>query len=27
MLTIQDHAEEVTLGLEIGADYYLGKPF
>ncbi len=27
MLTIHDHPEEVTLGLDIGADFYLSKPF
>jgi DNA-binding response OmpR family regulator len=27
MLTVRDHPEEVTLGLDIGADYYVAKPF
>ena len=27
MLTVKDHPEDVTLGLDIGADYYLSKPF
>ena len=27
MLTVQHDPSDVTLGLEIGADYYLGKPF
>jgi DNA-binding response OmpR family regulator len=27
MLTVKDQPEEVTLGLDIGADYYLAKPF
>jgi DNA-binding response OmpR family regulator len=27
MLTVQDHPTDVALGLDIGADFYLGKPF
>lgn len=27
MLTVQDKPEDVTLGLDIGADFYLSKPF
>lgn len=27
MLTIKDHAVDVTHGLELGADWYLPKPF
>lgn len=27
MLTVQDHPADVALGLDIGADFYLGKPF
>ena len=27
MLTVMDQPEDVTLGLDIGADYYLSKPF
>ncbi len=27
MLTVKDHPEDITLGLEIGADFYLSKPF
>lgn len=27
MLTVQDHPEDVTLGLDVGADFYLSKPF
>ena len=27
MLTVRDQPEDVTLGLDIGADYYLSKPF
>jgi DNA-binding response OmpR family regulator len=27
MLTVQDQPGDVALGLDIGADYYLGKPF
>ena len=27
MLTARSHSEDVTLGLDIGADYYLCKPF
>jgi len=27
MLTVQNHPTDVALGLDIGADYYLGKPF
>lgn len=27
MLTVRDQPEEIALGLDIGADYYLGKPF
>jgi DNA-binding response OmpR family regulator len=27
MLTVRDHPEEVALGLDVGADYYLAKPF
>jgi DNA-binding response OmpR family regulator len=27
MLTVLDHPTDVALGLDIGADYYLGKPF
>lgn len=27
MLTVKDHPEELTLGLDIGADFYLTKPF
>jgi two-component system alkaline phosphatase synthesis response regulator PhoP/two-component system response regulator VicR len=27
MLTIKDHAVDVTRGLELGADWYLPKPF
>lgn len=27
MLTVKDQPEDVTLGLDVGADYYLTKPF
>jgi two-component system alkaline phosphatase synthesis response regulator PhoP len=27
MLTVSDHPGEMALGLDIGADYYLSKPF
>ena len=27
MLTVRDQPEDVTLGLDVGADYYLSKPF
>ena len=27
MLTVRDQPEEVALGLDVGADYYLAKPF
>ena len=27
MLTVHDQPEDVALGLDIGADYYVGKPF
>ena len=27
MLTVKDHPEEITLGLDVGADFYLSKPF
>lgn len=27
MLTVQDQPADIALGLDIGADYYLGKPF
>jgi DNA-binding response OmpR family regulator len=27
MLTVRDHPEDVTLGLDVGADFYLSKPF
>jgi len=27
MLTVRDEPEDTTLGLDIGADFYLGKPF
>jgi len=27
MLTVRDQPEDVTLGLDIGADFYLTKPF
>src|SRR4051812_35396189 len=27
MLSVHDQPEDVTLGLDIGADYYLSKPF
>ncbi len=27
LLTVKDQPEDVTLGLDIGADYYLTKPF
>lgn len=27
MLTVKDHPEDVTLGLDVGADFYLSKPF
>lgn len=27
LLTVRDQVEEVALGLDIGADYYLTKPF
>jgi CheY-like chemotaxis protein len=27
MLTVRDQPEDVALGLDIGADYYVGKPF
>lgn len=27
MLTVQDQPEDMALGLDIGADYYLSKPF
>jgi DNA-binding response OmpR family regulator len=27
MLTVRDHPEDVTLGLDIGADFYVAKPF
>jgi two-component system alkaline phosphatase synthesis response regulator PhoP len=27
MLTVKDQAEDVALGLDIGADFYLSKPF
>src|SRR5687768_3377869 len=27
MLTVRDHPEDVALGLDIGADFYLSKPF
>lgn len=27
MLTVQDQPADVALGLDIGADFYLGKPF
>jgi len=27
MLTVRDQPEDVTLGLDIGADFYLSKPF
>jgi two-component system, OmpR family, alkaline phosphatase synthesis response regulator PhoP len=27
MLTVRDQPEDVTLGLDVGADYYLTKPF
>lgn len=27
MLTVKDHPQDVALGLDIGADFYLGKPF
>lgn len=27
MLTVRDHPEDMALGLDVGADYYLCKPF
>ena len=27
MLTVRDQPEDVTLGLDVGADFYLSKPF
>jgi DNA-binding response OmpR family regulator len=27
MLTVRDHPEDMALGLDIGADFYLTKPF
>jgi DNA-binding response OmpR family regulator len=27
MLTVRDDPQDMTLGLDMGADYYLGKPF
>lgn len=27
MLTVRDQPDEVTLGLDVGADFYLSKPF
>ncbi|MFN3651710.1 MAG: response regulator transcription factor [Armatimonadota bacterium] len=27
MLSVRDQPEEITLGLDIGADFYLSKPF